>query len=302
MDTSRARETAVVLGGTGFLGRRVAQTLREQGYVVRIGTRFPSKIADLGGDPDSDIHMVRCELHDPILLERALLDAAVVVNCIGFYVETRTQSFRDVHVTGARAIARTATSVGAKRLIHVSGIGVDRNSPSSYIRARAEGEDEVRHAFPAAAILRPSAMFSRSGAFFGDLDNIIRRVPVLPLFGDGRVRLQPVHARDVAKAVAKIPSSSGSRGCVYELGGPDVFTYREILQRLARRCGKGRVLLPVPYWFWRSIAATMTILPNPPITPAQVALMQRDNVVRDNVATFSDLAIDPQSAIAMGLV
>ncbi|KUJ80519.1 NAD-dependent dehydratase [Ruegeria marisrubri] len=291
----------IVLGGTGFLGSRVVKELRSRGFPVRIATRFPEKLSREVSELGEDVGVVRSDLRDPDVLKRAFEDASAVVNCVGLYVETRTDSFRDVHVDGARAVAEAAGTLGVSNLIQISGIAAEPESPSSYVRARAEGEDAVRRAFPAATILRPSAMFSRSGAFFGDLDAIVRSLPVVPLFGDGSTRLQPVHVGDVAKAVA-VTSGRAGRGEVFELGGPDIFTYKEILQRLARRAGRRRVFLPVPFWLWWSLARAMSVLPNPPVTPAQVALMQRDNVVGDDVATFSDLSITPQSAIALGLV
>jgi NADH dehydrogenase len=186
-----------------------------------------------------------------------------------------------VHVEGARAVAEIARARGVRHLVHISGIGADRGSPSAYVRARAEGEDDVRRAFPAATILRPSAMFSRDGAFFGALDAIVRRLPVVPLFGNGRRRLQPVLVGDVAEAACRALERDGASGKVFELGGPEVFSYREILERLAARAGRRRLFLPVPFALWRSLAAIASPLPRPPLTPAVVALMQRDNVVGD---------------------
>ncbi|MCG7522320.1 complex I NDUFA9 subunit family protein [Ruegeria sp. Ofav3-42] len=302
MITPRSKESIIVLGGTGFLGRRVVQMLLDQGFAVSIATRYPKKITQSNGDPNRDVRVVQISIRDSGKLERAFVGAATVVNCIGHYFATRTDTFRDVHVNGACAVAKAAMSVGVSRLVHISGIGANRISASTYVRARAQGEDEVRRAFPAATILRPSVMFSRSGAFFGDLDSIVRRMPILPLFGDGSVRLQPVYVGDVAKAVARASDFADCRGRVYELGGPDVFSYKDIIQRLAQRGGKKRLLLPVPYKFWWSLAAVLAILPKPPITSAQVALMQQDNVVGANVANFTNLGIDPKSAIALGLV
>ncbi|TMV09045.1 complex I NDUFA9 subunit family protein [Ruegeria sediminis] len=301
MTASKPERKVIVLGGTGFLGSRVVRELRNQGFAVSIGTRFPERVVRSPGGLDAEVAVARSDLRDAETLKRAFQGASAVVNCIGLYVETRTDSFRDVHVTGARNVAATAATLGVRDLIQISGIAATRDSPSAYVRARAEGEDEVRSAFPAATILRPSAMFSRSGALFGDLDALVRRMPVIPLFGDGSTRLQPVHAGDVAKAVSMTAGGAGHGG-VFELGGPDVFTYKEILERLARRAGKRRLLMPVPFGVWWTLASTLSGLSNPPLTPAHVALMQRDNVVGEDAATFSDFGIEPQSAIALGLV
>lgn len=297
-----ANRDAVVLGGTGFLGKRVVRELRNHGFPVSVATRFPQKAVQTADSHDRGTRFVRVDLRDHGTLARALKGASAVINCVGLYVETRTETFRDVHVEGARAVATAAKTQGARNLIHISGIGADLSSPSAYVRARAEGEDEVRRAFPAATILRPSAMFSRDGAFFGDLDAIVRRLPVVPLFGDGSTRLQPVHVGDVAEAICRALELGDARGRVFELGGPDRFTYRNILQRLAARAGRRRLFLPLPFVFWWSLAAVASLLPKPPLTPAQVDLMRHDNVVGDDAATFADLSIAPRSAIALGLL
>ncbi|MTI02917.1 complex I NDUFA9 subunit family protein [Roseibium sp. RKSG952] len=302
MATTKTGETAVVLGGTGFLGRRVVRELKEAGFIVSVATRFPENAVQLGIGDESSVGVVRCDLKEPERLRRVFNGAAVVVNCIGFYSETRSETFQDIHVIGARSVAEAAISVGVRSLIHVSGIGADRNSRSAYVRARAEGERVVLCACPDATILRPSVLFSRSGAFFCDLGAIVQRMPIFPLFGDGSVQLQPVWVGDVARAAVRVSGFSDARGRIYELGGPDVLTYKDIVQRLARRGGKKRLLVPVPYQLWWLLAMTMAALPQPPITTAQVALMRQDNVVGDNVATFSDLEIHPQSAVALGLI
>ena len=297
-----AGREVIVLGGTGFLGRRVVRALLGRGHAVAVGTRFPEKIDRLSGHWDRPVRAVQLDLKDREALGRALSGAGAVVNCIGLYVETRTETFRDVHVEAVLRIAEIVRAAGDRRLIHISGIGASRNSPSAYARARAEGDDAVRDHCPEAVILRPSVLFSRDGAFFGDLDAIIRRLPIVPLFGDGGTRLQPVYVGDVAAAVCRVLDRDGTAGMVYDLGGSEVLTYREILSRLAARAGRRRLFLPVPFAVWRALAAMANQLPNPPLTPGQVALMQQDNIVGDDVATFADLSIAPRSATRMGLV
>ncbi|MCW3782888.1 complex I NDUFA9 subunit family protein [Defluviimonas salinarum] len=294
-------QDVIVLGGSGFLGRQVVRKLKEHGRPVCIATRFPDRGTGLRDGRAYDVRQIQIDLRDRRTLTRAFDRADAVVNCIGHYVETGTDSFHGVHVKGAHAVAEIARTSGVRRLVHISGIGVDPNSESAYIRARADGEDAVRSAFPEAVILRPSIMFSRDGAFFGALDAIIRRMPVIPVFGDGGKRLQPVHVGDVAEAVCRVIGTR-TTGTVFELGGPDVFTYREILERLAERAGRRRLLLPVPFALWRALARVASLLPRPPLTLAQVILMQRDNVVGNGVATFAEVSIVPRSASKMGLV
>lgn len=297
-----SEQGVVVLGGTGFLGRRLVRKLQEHGHTVGVGTRFPEKITELAQYWDHGVRPVEVDLSDHDALARALGGAGAVINCIGLYVETRTETFRDVHVEAAHRIAEIVKAAGDCKLIHLSGIGARRSSPSPYVRARAEGEEAIRSICPEAIILRPSVMFSRDGAFFGDLDAILRRLPVVPLFGNGSTRLQPVYVGDVAEAACRILDRDGAAGAVFELGGPEVFAYREILDRLAARAGRRRLFLPVPFMVWRALAIVADRLPNPPLTLGQVALMQRDNTVGDDVATFADLSIVPRSATAMNLV
>ncbi len=292
----------IVLGGTGFLGQRVVRRLQEHGCRVSIGTRFPEAAAAQSGFGSNGIRLVKTDLTDPDRLAQALAGFGAVVNCIGCYAESRRQSFQDVHVDGARSIARQVRQNNGQRLIHVSGIGASLHSPSAYVRSRAEGEAAVRSSCPGAIVLRPSVMFSRSGAFFGDLQKIVDRLPVVPLFGTGRTRLQPVWAGDVAEAVCRLLDGPRARRKVFELGGPDTLTYRGILHRLAVRSGRRRVLLPVPFALWRMAAAVLWVMRNPPLTQAQVALMRQDNTAGEAMAGFADLGITPHSAIAMGLV
>jgi NADH dehydrogenase len=295
-------EEVVVFGGAGFLGRRVVGRLIARGMPITIASRNPETPSLAADASDREFRIVQADVRDRNALGHALKGAQAAVNCVGLYVETRTESFHDVHVEGARAVAEIARACGVRRLVHISGVGVDRDSASAYIRARAEGEDVVRSVFPDAAILRPSAMFSRDGAFFGALEAIVRHMPVIPLFGDGGTRLQPVHVGDVAEAVCRALVDDQAVGTVFELGDPEIFTYREILERLAAHAGRWRLFLPVPFALWWALARVASLLPRPPLTPAQVTLMRRNNVVGDGVATFSELGIRPRSSIAMGMV
>ncbi|MGR3761061.1 complex I NDUFA9 subunit family protein [Roseobacteraceae bacterium NS-SX3] len=287
---------AIVLGGTGFLGRRAVRRLQEHGCTVSIGTRFPHAEASRG------VRLVHLDLMDRDALAHALNGPDAVINCIGLYHETRRASFRDVHVDAARRVAETVRANAGQILVHISGIGASRESPSAYVRARAEGEAAVRQALPAAVILRPSVMFSRDGAFFGDLERAFGRLPVVPLFGDGGTRLQPVYAGDVAEAISRVIATPSALGRTFELGGPEVFTYREILMRLAARAGRRQLLMPVPFTLWRILAAVLAPLPKPPVTPAQIALIQCGNVVSGDAPGFAELAIEPRSATDMGLI
>ncbi|MEX0303404.1 MAG: complex I NDUFA9 subunit family protein [Leisingera sp.] len=292
----------IVLGGTGFLGQRVVRRLIRHGCRVSAGTRSPEAAAACNGKWGGEVRIVQTDLANSTTLAAALAGSGTVINCIGFYTETGGETFQDIHVDAARRIARLVKEQGGQQLIHVSGIGAKLSSGSAYVRARAEGEAAVRSVFPGAIILRPSVMFSRSGAFFQDLQGIVERLPVIPMFGQGNTKLQPVWVGDTAEAACRIVDGVRARRRVFELGGPDTFRYREILERLAARSGRRRLLLPVPFALWRLGAALLSPLRRPPVTQAQIALMRRDNTAGGNAAAFSDLGMEPHSAFAMGLV
>jgi NADH dehydrogenase len=199
--------------------------------------------------------------------------------------------FDGIHVEGATRLARVAHSAGVERIIHVSGIGVTEESPSPYVRARARGEMRVREMFPGASILRPSVLFGPDDSFLATLDNVTR-LPVVPLFGRGNTRLQPVHVEDVAAAVAGAAHTADAKGRVFELGGNEVLHYREIVQAVLSHRRRWRPLLPVPWAAWRGIAYAGKMLSNPPLTIDQIVLMQADNIVSVGMATFADLGIE----------
>jgi NADH dehydrogenase len=198
-------------------------------------------------------------------------------------------------VDGARSLAARAAEAGVARLVHISGIGVDPASPSAYIRARAEGEAAVRQAFAGATILRPSVLFGPGDAFFNSLAGIARLSPVLPLFGDGAMRLQPVFVEDVARAAVAVLAAPETQDSVYELGGARAYSYRALLELLLDRIGRRRLLLPLPFAIWEALAAMLRILPHPPVTRDQIELLRRDNLPDPNLPGFADLAIAPRS-------
>jgi NADH dehydrogenase len=242
-----------------------------------------------------DVEVVYADVRDGTTVARAVRNSDAVVNAVGLYVEQDEATFQAVHVDGAQEVARAAREAGIPRLVHISGIGADVNSESSYVRSRGLGERAVREACTEATILRPSVLFGRGDALFRSLAAITRISPVFPLFGNGSTRLQPVFVGDVAEAVVKalgIPSSGS--GKVYELGGPRVYRYKELVELVLVHLKRRRVLVPVPFFVWEIQATLLGILPNPPLTRDQVILMRRDNVVSETALTFADLSITPR--------
>ncbi len=217
----------------------------------------------------------------------AIADADGVVNAISLYVEHGRETFHSVHVEAATRIASIARRVGAKRLVHISGIGADVTSPSPYIRSRGEGEAAVQTAFPGVVIIRPAVMFAPDDGFLTTILRLLRILPAYPLFGDGRTRLQPAYADDVAEAITQVLRQSKKPFPIYELAGPRVYSYEELVRTIARAAGLRPVLMRTPFAFWTAVAGLAENLPRPPLTRNQVELMQIDAAASNNLSGFS---------------
>ncbi|MGH8613836.1 MAG: complex I NDUFA9 subunit family protein [Gammaproteobacteria bacterium] len=284
--------SVTVFGGSGFLGQHIVKRLAAQGACVRVAVRHPQAVVEAHSDKGR-IVAIQADVREERSVAQAIEGAEAVVNAVSLYLERGDASFEGVHVQGAVNVARAAAQARADRLIHISGLGADASSESAYVRARAEGESKVREVFTGATILRPSVLFGPGDAFFTTLASITQVSPVVPLFGNGEVRLQPVFVGDVAEAVVKALSEPAARGLLYELGGPRVYSYRALVELLLGHLQRKRLLVPVPYFVWRVQTALLGMLPNPPLTYDQVVLMKRDNVVSAGASSFADLGISP---------
>ena len=277
-----------VFGGTGFLGQRVVQRLLERDFSVRVAVRHRERIAALF--PALHLDAIQADVNDDRSVAAAVAGVAGVVNAVSLYAESRLQTFHSVHVEAATRVARLAREAGVGRLIHVSGIGADAGSASPYIRSRGKGEKAVREAFPATTLIRPSIMFGRGDAFLIPITRKLRRLPVFPLFGRGQTQLQPAYVEDVADAIGRVMQNAQSLMC-YELGGPRAYTYRSLLEVIARHLGRKPLLVPIPFGLWHALASVAEMLPGRPITQNQVELMQIDNVTSPGAPGFGDLRI-----------
>jgi uncharacterized protein YbjT (DUF2867 family) len=285
----RGMNRVTVLGGTGFVGRRVVRHLSCSTTTVRIASRHPARAE---GD---NLEQIIADAHDEHSVEAAVAGADGVVNAISLYVEHGGDTFHSVHVEAAARIARVARRAGIKRFVHLSGIGADAASPSPYIRSRGEGEAAVQAAFPGAVVIRPAVMFAPDDAFLTTILGLLRTLPAYPLFGDGRTRLQPVYVDDVAAAIAQVLRQAQRPYPVYELAGPRVYSYGELLRTIARSAGLRPVLVRIPFAFWGAVAGLAEILPHPPLTRNQVELMQIDTTASSSRPGFGPLGISPRS-------
>ena len=287
--TDRGMSCATVFGGTGFVGRHIVRHLRESGTRVRTVSRHPTPSEDAG------IEQIAADAHDQRSVEAAVAGADCVVNAVSLYVEHGTDTFHSMHVETAAKIARAARQAGIRRLAHISGIGANTGSTSPYIRSRGEGEVAVQTAFPGAVIVRPAVMFAADDAFLTTILQLLRSLLAYPVFGDGRTRLQPVYVDDVAAAIAQILRQSQKPYAVYELAGPRVYSYEELLRTIARIAGLRPVLMRTRFAFWNALAGVAEMLPRPPLTRNQVELMQIDTTASERLPGFRTLGISPRS-------
>jgi uncharacterized protein YbjT (DUF2867 family) len=287
--TDRGMSCVTVFGGTGFVGRRITRHLREFDTTVRVASRHGGRAEDDG------IELIAADAHDERSVAAAIDAADGVVNAISLYVEQGSDTFHAVHVELAARIANAARQAGIRRFVHISGIGAAAASHSPYIRSRGEGEAAVQAAFPGATIVRPAVMFAPDDAFLTTILRLLRSLPAYPVFGDGRTRLQPVYADDVAAAIAQIVRQSQRPYPIYELAGPRVYSYEELLRTIARIAGLRPLLMRMPFAFWEVIAGLGEMLPHPPLTRNQVELMQIDTTASENLPGFRALGISPRS-------
>jgi uncharacterized protein YbjT (DUF2867 family) len=300
---NRLETLVAVFGGSGFLGRHVVRALAKRGYRVRVAVRRPELAGHLQPmGRVGQIHAVQANLRYPESVKAATRDADVVINLVGILFERGRQRFDAVMTTGAQTVAQSAKAVAAP-LIHVSAIGADENSSSHYARAKAQAERLVLSAYDRAIIVRPSIIFGPEDDFFNRFAALARMSPALPLVGGGRTRMQPVFAGDVAEAIAKAVDGDLRPGATYELGGPDVRTFNELMQFVLATTQRRRVLIPVPFALMKLQALVLQFLPKPPITPDQVELLKHDNIVSADAKrdgrTPEGIGITPESIDAI---
>jgi uncharacterized protein YbjT (DUF2867 family) len=292
-----------VFGGSGFLGRHVVRALANRNYRIRVAVRRPELtgyLQPLGRV--GQIHAVQANVRVGSSVEAAVRDAGVVVNLVGILFEKGRQRFDAVQGEGAGTVAQAAAAIGA-RLVHVSAIGADANSASHYARSKAEGERRVAAALPAAIVMRPSILFGPEDQFFNRFAAMARLSPALPLPGGGHTRFQPVFAGDVGEAIGRATDGTAKfdvkAGATYELGGPDVYGFRQLMEFVLATVGRHRLLVPVPFALMKLQAQFLQWLPTPPLTPDQVELLKSDNVVaaaaREQGRTLEALGILPCS-------
>ncbi|MGJ5048030.1 complex I NDUFA9 subunit family protein [Bradyrhizobium oligotrophicum] len=293
-----------VFGGSGFVGRNVVRALAKRDYRIRVAVRRPELAGHLQPlGRVGQIHAVQANLRYPDSVASAMRDSHVAINLVGILTESGAQTFDAVQAEGAATVAKAAAAAGA-RMVHVSAIGADAESASAYARAKAAGEAAVLAAVPEAVIMRPSVVFGPEDQFTNRFAGLARISPFLPLIGGGETKMQPVYVGDVASAVADAVDGKAQPGATYELGGPEVLSFREILKIILEITDRDRALLPVPFGLAKMKATFLQFAPGPlKLTPDQVELLRHDNVVSEAAKaaglTFQGLGITPDSLEAV---
>jgi uncharacterized protein YbjT (DUF2867 family) len=285
-------KTVTLFGGTGFVGRYVAQRLAHRGWRIIVASRHPDRALSLKVSGSvGQVVPVFADVRDDGSVATAVAGAHAVVNLVGILFERGKQRFDAVQNEAAGRVARAAAAAGATRFVQISAIGASADSPSAYARSKAAGEAAVRAAFPAAAIVRPSVIFGPEDGFFNLFAGLARNAPFLPLFGGGTSRFQPVYVQDVADAIVACLEGEETAGQTYELGGPRVYSFRELMALTLKETGRKKRLVSLSWGMASLQARLFSLLPNPPLTADQVVQLKLDNVVAPGAKTLADLGI-----------
>ncbi|CAM3711021.1 complex I NDUFA9 subunit family protein [Litorimonas haliclonae] len=293
-----------VFGGSGFLGKHVVRALVAKGYRVRVPMRRPHTGMDLRVIGNvGQVQLMQANLRYEKSVQRAVEGSDAVVNLVAILHEAGQQSFESVHVRGAETLAKAVAAEGITNFVHVSAIGADKDSKSDYARTKGEGENIVREYVPSADILRPSIMFGNEDGFFNRFASMAQLSPILPLIGGGKTKFQPAYVADVADAIAR-RVEVGASAQTYELGGPRVYSFKELLELMLDVIAKKRLLVPVPWFaanmmgFGGEMAGALPFL-EPFLTRDQVKNLKNDNIVSESAQGFDELGITPETVEAI---
>lgn len=282
-----------IFGGTGFIGRRLVARLLEAGATVKVAARDPKSVTAPAAKSAGSLEAIRASIGDDAAVAAAVAGSTAVVNLVGILYERGEQTFAGVHVDGARRIAAAAKAAGVRRLVHTSALGASASSPSQYARTKAAGEAAVREAFPEASIIRPSIVFGPEDDFFNRFATMAKISPALPLIGGGTTRFQPVYVDDVAAAIVALLEEGHEPGQTYELGGPEAYSFKQLLEMMLRLKKMTRALVPVPFFLAEVQGSFLQMLPTPPLTRDQVELLKTDNVPSGSLPGLAALGITP---------
>lgn len=290
---------ATIFGGSGFIGRQVVRELANSGYLIKVATRVPERAYELR--PCGTVGQVvpfECSYSDPASIAEAVAGADVVVNCIGILYERKKGDFTRAHSEIPAMIAKACVKAGIQSFIQISAAGIE-TSTSRYAKTKLAGEQAIRQIMPDVTILRPSIVFGPDDDFFNKFAGLMQILPVLPLIGGGHTLFQPVYVGDIADAVmAVVKNPDHHRGRIYELGGPEIVSFKEIYKILEKHTGHKRVYFNLPWILAKMDAFFLSLLPTPLLTPDQVESLKSDFTVTEASPGLAELDIRP-TAMAM---
>ncbi len=297
-----------IFGGSGFIGRYAVRTLCKAGWRVRVAVRNPMNAGDLRMSGEvGQVQIIQANVRNRPSVERAVHEADAVLNLVGILYEKGRQTFDGTQALGAANVAELSAKAGAKRFIQMSAIGADPNSSSNYGRTKAEAETAVKDHFPSATILRPSIVFGPEDDFFNKFAHLARFSPVMPLIGGGKTKFQPVFAGDLSEAILGALENDDTQGRTFEIGGPNVFTFKELLEYICKVSDRRRVMLPVPFMAAQVKGSMLDFLfrmwpfHGPPLTGDQVRMLKTDNIVGasqvEAIGTIADLGVTSLEAV-----
>ena len=293
------QKTVTVIGGAGFIGRSVVEKLAKQGHRVIILCRNADKAKML--KPLGNVGQITVIAGDALrddVLEKVIAPADLVVNLIGILAPSGKQNFSATQAELPARIAKIAKANGIEKIVHLSAIGANAKSKSRYAITKAEGERALLRGFSPVTILRPSIVFGPGDGFFNRFGQMAMLAPALPVIGGGKNLMQPVYVGDVSDAVITSLSDAASDDQIYELGGPRIYSFRELMSLTCEAIGRKRALVSVPFALMHIPASVMQLLPNPPVTRDQLYLLEQDNIVGNRAKTLADLGLSAQSVEA----
>ena len=290
------QKIATIFGASGFIGRHLIRRLTKKDFQIIAATRSPylhGYLKPLGNPGQIDLEKVN--LFDEERLRTLIKSSDVVINLVGILYETKKQKFEDIHAKFPDLLSKLCSELNIKKLVHISALGINETVSSQYMQSKLKGEKNIINNFDRSVILRPSVIFGPEDRFFNQFASLAEFFPVLPLIGGGLTYFQPIYVEDIAKSIVVVSEKEEINNSIYELGGPQTFTFKELMKILLKQIKKKRFLVPIPYSFAKFQAKILQLLPKPPLTTDQVEMLKYDNIVTNNYPTIKDLKINPKT-------
>ena len=290
------QKIATIFGASGFIGRHLIRRLTKKDFRIVAATRSPylhGYLKPLGNPGQIDLEKVN--LFDKERLRTLIKNSDVVINLVGILYETKKQKFEDIHAKFPDLLSKLCSELNIEKLVHISALGIDETANSQYMQSKLKGEKNILNNFNRSVILRPSIIFGPEDNFFNQFASLAEFLPALPLIGGGLTYFQPIYVGDIAKSIVTVLEKEEINNNIYELGGPQTFTFKELMKILLKQIKKKRFLVPIPFLLAKFQAKILQLLPRPLLTTDQVEMLKYDNIVSNNYPTLKDLKINPRT-------